>query len=148
MNVLLKIALLLIIGLVTFGCTPKKKTSQDKVMDAKSCVEHVIAVDDSIGRLRNHNCEKISLSETIKIYVNGIESINFENCPEDFTKAFKDHKDAWKDMITLTDKFPDLRGEMHDLFKIIEKGEEKDIFKPLLDNIWATWADVEKSMKP
>jgi len=142
-----QVVLLLLVVLVTFHCTNKKPNPKNSTPgDEKNCIEHVIAIDDSIGGLRNHNCEKISLSETIKIYTDGIENISFDYCPRNFSKAFEAHKKAWVAMMEVTDKYPDLRGEMHDLFKILEEGEDKDSFKPLLDKIWSTWADVEKAM--
>lgn len=113
----------------------------------KTCINKVIAQDDALGKIRNHSCETISLSETIRNYTNGIEKINFEDCPKGFTKAFKEHKNAWIEILVITNKYPNLRGEMHQLFDELGKGEDKESFKPLLDAIWTTWAKVEKSMK-
>ncbi len=114
---------------------------------ARSCIQKVIDQDSILGKKRNHDCESISLSETIRLYIKGIDDIDFDNCPPAFTQAFQNHKKAWKDMIPVTDHHPDLRGEMHDLFDIIESGEQADQFKPALKAIWDTWADVEAAMK-
>lgn len=116
------------------------------IQKEKDCITHVIAIDDTIGKARNHNCETISLSETIRIYISEIDKIDFSDCPSNFKQAFDSHKEAWSKMITITDKYPDLRGEMHDLFKVLEGGENKKEFKILLDSIWSTWGEVEKAM--
>ena len=62
-------------------------------------MERVMAKDAKLGKIRNHNCEKISLSETILIYVDNLKKIDFSDCPEDFTKAFQSHQGAWLEMI-------------------------------------------------
>jgi hypothetical protein len=109
----------------------------------QQCIQQVIALDDSLGTIRNHNCETISLSETIDQYAAAVEKINYKDCPEDFAKAFVKHREAWMAMKTVTDKYPNLRGEMHTLFDQIEKGKDSTLFKPLLKDIWDTWAEVE-----
>lgn len=115
-------------------------TSQD-------CMERVIALDDSLGRLRNHACEKISLAETIRNYADGLQQIDFSNCPADFTAAFDKHRQAWLHLIPVVEKYPDMRGEMHDLFDGLEQGEDADIFKPQVKNVWDTWTEIETAMK-
>ena len=114
--------------------------------DAVECMQFIIAADDSLGSIRNHACEEIPLSQTINDYVAGLGSLDYGGCPEDFRQAFHNHLTAWGEMETFTEQFSDLRGEMHDVFDEIEAGEEKDTFKPLLDAIWSTWAEVETAM--
>jgi len=144
MNALSKLLFLLCIGLIGLGCATKRASSK---ISEKSCIDNVIAKDSALGSIRNHNCETKSLSETIKIYTSEIDKIDFKDCPENFRLAFNDHKNAWTAMLEVTDKHSDLRGEMHDLFKVIEQGEDRLRFKELLDAVWATWGDVENSMK-
>ena len=147
MKFAIHILILPLLSMLFLNCSSKKQsTDKNLAVSYQSCIDHIIAVDDSIGKIRNHNCEKISLSETIKVYTTGIENLDFNNCPGDFTNAFQRHKKAWTQMLQVTDKHPNLRGEMHDLFKILEEGKDKEFFKPLLDKIWSTWAEVEKSM--
>lgn len=119
---------------------------QDNLLQ-KECIKNIMQMDDSLGTIRNHACEKISLSKTIKNYIKGLENLNFKNCPEKFTRAFDNHRQAWEKMIPVSDNFPDLRGEMHDLFDIIEKSDEAENFKIRLKAIWDTWAEVETAMK-
>jgi len=50
-------------------------------------------------------------------------------------------------VLPITDRYPDLREEMHDLFKKLETGKDAEVSKPLVKTIWATWAEVEQAMK-
>ncbi|MBK8966699.1 MAG: hypothetical protein R3D58_16195 [Saprospiraceae bacterium] len=113
----------------------------------EACIQHLIALDDSLGRIRNHACETISLAQTIRNYTDGINKHDFRGCPPDFTKAFTRHLQAWNDMIPFVEKHAGLRGEMHVLFEQLEKGPDAATFIPLLRNIWDTWAAVEAAMK-
>jgi len=146
----LKIIVIICISIVLFNCNnrppTKNQRSNNHNLKEKNCITQVIAIDDSIGKIRNHNCETISLSETIRMYTSGIDKVDFTNCPPNFKQAFHSHKEAWTKMTTITNNYPDLRGEMHDLFKILEEGEDKEAFKILLGSIWSTWEDVENSM--
>ena len=113
----------------------------------QDCMKRVIALDDSLGKLRNHACEKISLAETIRNYADGLQKIDFSNCPADFTAAFEKHRQAWLQLIPAVEKYPDLRGEMHDLFDGLEHGKDADAFKPLVKTVWDTWEEIETVMK-
>ncbi|MFN0034398.1 MAG: hypothetical protein ACKVUS_04975 [Saprospiraceae bacterium] len=132
-----------------FSCQQAATPAQKAVPDqqSKDCIAHAIALDDSLGKARNHACEAIGLSETIRQYATGMGKINHQNCPAAFTEAFKKHREAWLALIPITDQYPELRGEMHDLFKQIEAGEHAAQFKPLVKTVWDTWAEVEAAMK-
>ena len=111
------------------------------------CVKYILARDDSLGRIRNQACKTIPLSETIKQYVRSVNDLNFGNCPPEFKRAFESHMLAWKQMQEFTNQYPEMRGEMHELLDKIEEGENSETFKPILKNIWDTWADVENSQR-
>lgn len=129
-------------------CTGEKPQNERAIIDrAKSCIESVIAKDDSLGAVRNHACEKIPLAATIAQYADGMEKLDFSACPEDFKLAFSNHIAAWRNMIPIVEKHPGLRGEMHDLFEELENGEDAETFKPLMKAIWDTWGAVELAMK-
>ena len=115
--------------------------------DQKECMEIIIAEDSEAGKIRNHACEAMDLSATIRQYTSSIESLDFSSCPEEFSLAFKNHIHAWKDLIAFTDEFPDLRGEMHELFKEIEDSPQGEAFKNGVQLIWDTWAEVEQHYK-
>ena len=133
------------ISLLIMNCTDKKKDNPISKDTAQDCITNVLKQDDSLGTIRNHACEAISLSATIDQYVSALNRLDFEACPESFHTAFKNHAEAWTKMEEFTTQYPDLRGEMHDLFDSIEKGKDSLSFKPLLKAIWDTWADVETS---
>ncbi|EDP69611.1 hypothetical protein FBALC1_05483 [Flavobacteriales bacterium ALC-1] len=129
------------------ACNNSNKTPQEQpiinLKQQRDCVTSILKQDDSLGTVRNHNCETISLSKTIAQYVNSVNNLNYENCTEEFEIAFKNHMIAWTEIQQVTDKYSNLRGEMHDLFDSIEKRKDSSVFKALLKNIWNTWEDVE-----
>jgi hypothetical protein len=128
-------------------CCGEFATKVAPAEQAKNCMTQAIASDDSLGKVRNRACEAISLSETIRQYADGMEKISYQNCPAAFTAAFKRHREAWLALLPVTDQHPDLRGEMHNLFKQLEAGEHAEQFKPLVKTVWDTWAEVEAAMK-
>lgn len=117
-----------------------------KVDSPKDCIAKIIAEDEKLGSERNHACEKKSLEETILDYVSKLEALDFDNCPSKFTSAFKSHIEAWKLTIPIVRNHSELRGEMHDIFKVIESTADSIEFKNAVDQVWATWGDVEKAM--
>jgi len=117
------------------SCSKKTTT----VTTSKTCVEIIIEQDAALGKTRNHNCEKISLSQTIEKYTSALKALNYEGCNNEVEAAFNDHIAAWDAMTKVTDKHDSLRGEMHDLFDQIELSEDKVEFKTLLLKIWNTW---------
>jgi hypothetical protein len=113
----------------------------------KDCMEFIIAEDAEAGGIRNHASKVQSLSATINDYTQSLEALDFSHCPDAFTKAFKAHIHAWKDLVSFTDEYPELRGEMHDLFKEIEIGEQGEAFKHGVQKVWDSWAEVESHLK-
>ncbi|WP_418603117.1 hypothetical protein [Hwangdonia sp.] len=134
----------LVLIFVLIGCKQKEK---NHAVANKDCIEKIIKTDDSLGTIRNYECEKISLSQTISNYANSLNNLDFTGCPEQFKTAFKNHEQAWRNMMVLTNNYPELRGEMHDLFDTIKTGKDSAAFNPLLKNIWDTWAIIEKEIK-
>ena len=146
-----KILVSIILIMIT-GCnSPQVKESKPSHQSIKSpeqiCIERIIKEDESLGTIRNNACKNLPLSQSIKDYTEGIEKLNFENCREKFTRAFNKHKEAWTDMIPVTNNYPTLRGEMHDLFARLEKGDHAEEFKKRLKLITDTWTAVEKARK-
>ena len=132
--------------LLTACNSPNSSNSEQQTSPQTTCVEQVIAIDESLGKIRNHACENGSLSESILDYTKGMDQIDFKDCPTAFTKAFNKHKTAWKNMLQITDKYPDLRGEMHVLFDSLETTTDSSAFKIYLKDIWDTWGEVENAM--
>lgn len=133
--------IVLLIGLCLFHIHCFSQKTED------DCIKHVIATDSDFGTIRNHACKQQSLSKTVKEYVYNLNTIDFSNCPKSFTKAFHDHIKAWEAILPIVKKHSDLRGEMHDLFKIIEESDDSEVFKKLVADIWSTWAVIEEEMK-
>ena len=127
-----------------FSCDSARK---DIASLHKDCIAHVMAVDDSLGKIRNRECETLPLSQTIENYTEGMQKINMQNCPEAFSKAFQKHVDSWNAICIITDRYPEKRGEMHILFKELEQSKDSVEFKKLQANIWSTWAEVERFLK-
>jgi len=144
--------IILLIVLSAAGCknSPGNKEADRSIPDSvseKACIDMVIRVDDSLGKIRNHACETATLSQAITGYAAGISKIDFEECTAAFKTAFEKHRQAWIDFRELSDKYPDLRAEMHDLFDQLEKSKDSLLFKKLSKQIWDTWGDIEKVMK-
>ncbi|MFD0962705.1 hypothetical protein [Pseudofulvibacter geojedonensis] len=113
----------------------------------ENCIEVILKKDSELGSIRNHACEKISLSTTIDNYVTSLQALDYTNCSPEFSQAFTNHQKAWLASKQITNKHPELRGEMHDLFDTINKTSDSTEFKKLVKDIWDTWADVEKAAK-
>ena len=141
-----KYLVIAILILVTACSSNRGKKDFTVHASAKECVNYVIANDDSLGTIRNNATKKQSLSETIDDYVYSLDNLSFSNCPPAFIEAFEEHKEAWVNISEVTDNYPDLRGEMHDIFDIIESGQDSSAFKFLLAEIWLTWEQVELAM--
>lgn len=120
-----------------------KPTSMTKI----ECNKQLLAMDDSLGSIRNHACEKISLSKTIKIYVTDLKAVPVENCSKALVSAFYTHLEAWENVIPITNKYDAMRGEMHDLFDEIRMKSDSTVFNTRVKAIWDTWADVEKEIE-
>lgn len=139
----------LIISLVNcnnFGKDPSAK--QVRSPNEKACIERILALDDSLGSIRNEATKKLPISQSIKQYAAALKDLDFESCPPTFTEAFKNHRKAWEEMLTVTDKYPEMRGELHQVFEHIGVSEDSVEFKTRLDRIWSTWEVVEEQSKP
>lgn len=103
--------------------------------------------DSELGKIRNHACEKVSLSQAVKQYTSAIKEIDFDGCPNGLKSAFEKHIQAWEDAIPFFEKHSKLRGEMHDLFEKIRSfgGQEKQNLEGIEKAIWGTWGEVEKA---
>lgn len=140
------ILLLLFLSNLSLAQMNEQKDSSINFIE-KECITSIIAADDSLGKIRNHACENGTLSMSIRNYVSVLKKLNFKNCPPGFEKAFDKHKKAWVTMLKITNKYPDMRGEMHELFDQLEKGNDAIEFKKYLKQIWDTWTEIEKFIK-
>ncbi len=136
---------------ILVGCKEKqrhKSPAHTASADSyKNCIETILKKDDSLGTLRNHGSETVSLSETIKNYSKALKRLDFSSCPEGFSKAFDEHISAWNQMLSVTDKYPDLRGELHDIFDQIKTTPDSMVFETRLKAIWDTWESIDSIKK-
>lgn len=133
------------IMLLLVSCNSNSRTIINR--EEKKCVQKVLTIDDSLGKIRNHETEKISLSRAIENYTNELRKISFEKCPGDFKSAFDDHIQAWKNITRITDKYSTKRGEMHVLLDEIEQSKDSVQFNKLMQEIWNTWKEIENSIE-
>ena len=111
------------------------------------CIESILKKDSVLGQIRNHASEQISLSETIDNYTNSLKSLDYSDCPDNFTIAFHEHIEAWLELKKASDKYPELRGELHEVFSELEKKKDSLEFKSFETKILDTWETVEKITK-
>lgn len=121
--------------------------SFSQAKDENTAINAIIKQDDALGKIRNQYCKTHTLSETILKYCYEIEKLDFSNCPPEFKNAFWSHRKAWLDLLVVTDRHEQLRGEMHVLFKEIENSSDNEIFKALVANVWKTWEELEEIAK-
>ncbi len=142
---------LIIFSCLVLGCkdsSVKRNTSDlNHEMKRVNCVERIFEKDSVLGNIRNHASENISLSEAIINYTRALESLDFTSCPEKFKSAFGEHIEAWKGVAEISNKYPLLRGELHDVFAELEKSEDSIAFKFLVKQVWDTWKTVDESVK-
>lgn len=130
--------------MILFSC---RKEGKRELVVPLDCIDNILKKDSELGIIRNHACENTSLSKTIDNYVYSLQVLNYNECSTEFIFAFKAHQEAWLSVKKITNNYPDLRGEMHDLFNTINKTKDSTEFKILVKDIWDTWADVEKTAK-
>ena len=146
-----KILYVLLSFILLVGCNKSKSSNtnylaqQDQVEE--NCISKIIAIDDSLGKIRNDASNITSLSSTINQYVKSLKELDYNDCPDSFSMAFHNHLQAWINILEITDNYPDLRGEMHTLFNTLEKSEHSEQFKILLNEIWSTWSIIEQEIK-
>jgi hypothetical protein len=145
-------ALLLIVCFFLLGCkntgtAPIENNLDNNKAIEKACIATVLQKDAELGKIRNHASEQISLSETIDIYTAGLKALDYSKCPTAFTTAFNEHIDAWLAIKPITDKYPEFRGELHELFNRLEKSKDSIEFKLQSKKIWDTWSEIEALSK-
>jgi hypothetical protein len=138
MNMRLQFILLIFLFSSTNACNQKAKNEDN------ACIKFIMEKDELLGKVRNQYSKQHNLSTTIYYYTEGLRALDYQQCPEAFRSAFMAHIEAWDDMLRVTDKYPDIRGELHDVFDSIKiKGNPE--FETQLKQIWDTWAKVEQA---
>jgi hypothetical protein len=145
MKYLLNLTLILLVLACNNAGNKGSETKLESVTGIKKteCMESILKKDSELGKIRNHSSEQISLSETIDNYTNSLKSLDYSECPDKFTIAFHEHIEAWLDVKKVSDKYPELRGELHVIFSELEKKKDSLEFKSLEVKILDTWEIVE-----
>lgn len=119
-----------------------------KLPRAAAAIRTVLEADTELGSVRNHAPESMPLAEAVRAYVRGLDAIDFDECPPDFTAAFRRHRDAWQESIPYFEEHDRMRGELHDLFDKIRavSVEARMGIESIEKSIWGTWAEVEAAV--
>ncbi len=118
-------------------------------MSPAEAIQIVLSADEQLGARRNQACKDIPVSTAIRQYVAGIDSLDFSACPEDFSTAFRRHRDAWAASVDYFAQFDNLRGEMHALFETIAEGDSAQAagYDRAMKAIMDTWSEVEAAAR-
>jgi predicted enzyme related to lactoylglutathione lyase len=107
-------------------------------------MQAVLAQDKALGSIRDRASESGPLADAAQAYVVAIDALDFSECPPEFVEAFRTHREAWQDAVPMLERFPQLRGEMHDLFDQLKQDPDTRSDMEALDKrIRDTWAEVE-----
>lgn len=143
-----KLIIMGILGVVLWGCGAtaiNTSTAIKEIEKERDCAKGILAADSILGGMRNLETLESSLSFSIDKYTTALKSLDYSACSTDFRRAFMEHIKAWENLKNVTNKYPSFRGEMHEVFKRLERGEEAAQFAELLKDIWATWDRVVAS---
>ena len=123
-------------------------SAPSKSSRAATAIRAVLEEDTRLGGVRNHAPESMPLAEAVRVYVRGLDAIDFGGCPSDFTAAFKRHRDAWQESIRYLEEYEEMRGEIHDLFDEIREvsADSRMRIESLEKGIWGSWAEVETAV--
>ncbi len=125
-----------------FSC---HRTGQAPRKGAKQAIAQVLAMDSVLSRQRDQLPEKHSLATAVSVYVHGLDSIDFSECPTEFASAFKQHRDAWNDSIPFFEKHDGLHGEMQEVMGKIRQMDQTVVSEldRYLVHIMDSWTEVE-----
>lgn len=141
------LAAMVFIFLGNFQIAAQMNNNTSMLSKEQQCMKKIIALDDSLGRFRNLQCLVDPLSKTIADYTFAVNNLDFSNCPEAFRSAFSRHARAWNDLLPVVRNYPDSRGEMHALFKDLERSRDSLSFNAGVKKVWDTWAEIEVFVK-
>ncbi len=145
----MKLSLTLLSLLLLVAChepnTTRNNSGSKTEREDMPCVKRILKKDSILGKVRNEASKTITVSETINNYATDLKSLDYTHCPEEFKRAFDEHVEAWLAITAVTDRYPLMRGELHDLFTQLEESEDSTEFKSYVKKIWDTWEKVEKN---
>lgn len=125
------------------------RVGADNTAGAQAAIDQVLALDSVLSKQRDRLPEKHTLATAVQAYVFGLENIDFSQCPDEFTQAFKHHREAWNNSISFFEKHDQRRGEMHAVIEEIRKLDSTVVAEldQCMRPIFETWQQVEKAAK-
>ena len=120
-----------------------------KARSAGNAIRRVMEIDTLISRQRNEATRGGTLENAIRVYVMGLDQIDFRECPRDFVNALRKHRDAWHGSIAYFARHGQLRGEMHELLDQIRTMDDQETgqLQQHFDAIMRTWGELEIVIK-
>ncbi|NND44119.1 MAG: hypothetical protein HKN58_02260 [Xanthomonadales bacterium] len=121
----------------------------DALGDAQAAIESVLEQDSRLGAERNEATRHMPIARVIEQYVAGLDALDLASCPEDFMLAMRRHRDAWQASVKFFEAYPELRGEMHEVFERIraQGAAARSGLEGAEAAIWGTWAEVENAVQ-
>lgn len=111
----------------------------------QEAIDRILEVEVELGAERNNSSHKDPVHKSVERYISQLESIDLSATPTGFDTAFHKHIAAWKNALPLLKQYSKLRGDMHDVFKLIH--QKTDALKPIEQSIWTTWYSIELFQK-
>jgi len=124
------------------GCAMSGPT----VTDHRAAIQRVLRADTSLAKLRNDRVREVSLATATREYAASLENLDYWNAPPGFEAAFLRHAEAWRNFADAAEPFADIRAEMHEAIEKADTrgGPQADRLLDALDEVWATWAPIER----
>jgi len=123
-----------------FGCN---NTANPKQAGSASCWTRVYETDSILSIKRNEDCKRMPLAAAIGHYLDEAKKITYEDCSLSFKESFLAHLQAWEKLKPIADKYPLLRGELHEVFGLIQRTSDSALFNQYVNDIHETWKHVE-----
>ncbi len=130
------------------ACTPSK-TDSSATREQAQAIRAALEADAAASAKRNQETKYISPSLAMTDYVVALDAIDLGATTPAFEAAFIAHRDAWNATIGPLRQRSSERGEMHDMFDRLTAPSDPmhETFQRLIDEVWATWADVEAAAR-
>jgi hypothetical protein len=125
------------------------RAGKAKPNDGSQAIAQVFALDSVLSKQRDRLPEKHSLATAVQAYVVGLDNTDFSECPSEFAREFKKHRDAWNDSISFFEKHNGLHGEMHaviDKIRQMDQAVVSELDRCMLP-IMESWKAVENEAK-
>lgn len=135
-------------AILSLAGTAAVGNAENEASSYAAAIRAVIEQDSRLGKLRNHFSEDAPVARAVEEYVAGLDALDLEHCPPDFVRALHRHRDAWHGSIAFFEEFPNLRGEIHDVFEMIRARDHSSRarLEAVEAEILSTWVAVQNSM--